>query len=71
MTVKELKEKLNEYPEDMYIVYDLYSDYSGLEAKDLRIIKGVYKDFYYMRSHSTMSEENKSKEMEYLCFPGN
>lgn len=66
MNVKELIEELKKYPEDMEIIYSLNSDYEILTKDDLETAKGVNKGFYVMRSHPTMSEENKAKEKEYL-----
>lgn len=64
MTVSELKEMLNKYPDDMEIVVDRWSDYVVVD--DIEVIKGVPNEDWVMRSHSTMSAENKAKEKEYL-----
>ena len=70
MNVKELKALLDRYPDDMEVIYCLYSDYEMLDSDDIREVKAVFKG-YVMRSHPTMSQENKDAEKTYLCFPGN
>ena len=71
MNVKELKELLSRYPDDMEVIYCLFSDYEMLAADDIGEVKAVFKEGYVMRSHRTMSQENKDSEKTYLCFPGN
>jgi len=71
MTVKELREFLELFPDDLEIVYKLYSDYEELKGEDIEMVSAVNNGSYVMRSHNTMSEENKKKEKKYLCFPGN
>lgn len=71
MNVGQLKEFLSGLDENMEILFHEYSDYSILKVDDLKVIKAVPKNFYVMRSHPTMSEENKVKEQEFLIFPGN
>ncbi len=71
MNVKELKELLEKYPDDMEIIYEIHSDYELLEAEDIKIVPAVTKGAWIMRSHRTMSAENKRNEKEYLGFPGN
>ena len=71
LTVKGLKEILDQYPDDMLILYHLYSDYSAMIGDDIELKSAVPKDFYYMRSHETMSEENKNNQESFLVFPGN
>lgn len=71
MTVKEMKEMLDCFPDDMEILHERYSDYEDLEDKHFYVEKGVRKDLWVMRSHSTMSDENKSLEKEYLVIEGN
>lgn len=66
MNVRQLREMLEQYPDDMEVIMDFYSDYAIFERCD--VIKGVPKQGYIMRSHMTMSEENKSKEKEYLLL---
>ncbi len=71
MTVGELKKMLIQYPDDMEILHDRYSDYCLVNVTDWSVIKAVQQDSYIMRSHPTMSQENKNKEKEYLHLVGN
>ena len=71
MNVRELKEMLNKYPDNMEILTTFASDYTDVEESDWGIVKAVEKDEWYMRSHPTMSAENKAKEKEYLHIRGN
>lgn len=71
MNVGELKKMLEQYPDDMDIITDRCSDYAQIELDGWSTVKAVPKDFYWMRSHPTMSEENKMKEKEYLHLSGN
>lgn len=66
MNVKELRSLLEKYPDDMDVVCEKYSDYDLVT--DDEIIKGVDKTGFIMRSHLTMSEENKKAEKEYLVL---
>jgi len=68
MNVGELKKMLNQYPDDMTVINDLHSDYCIVEVHDWAIIKAVPQSDYVMRSHSTMSGENKENEREYLAL---
>lgn len=71
MKVSELKKLLENYPDDMQIVNGRCSDYEIISADDFSVIKGVDKGGWVMRSHPTMSEENKKAEKEYLYLLGN
>lgn len=71
MNVGELKRFLESYPDDMPIIYKYCSDYERLAAEDIEVVKAVDKGGYIMRTHLTMSEQNKAKERLMLCFPGN
>jgi hypothetical protein len=71
MNVGELKKMLEKYPDDMGVLHTFHSDYHILTEDDWMIVKAVPKSFYWMRSHPTMSEENKEKEREYLLLLGN
>lgn len=64
MKVKELKEFLNKYPDDMVVVYSSMSDYQEITGAE--VVKAVNKGFYIMRSHQTMSQKNKDNEEEVL-----
>ena len=64
MNKKELVELLSQYPDDMEVIIDCHSDYSIVCT--IEIIKAVKQDCYVMSSHPTMSEENRSKEKEFI-----
>lgn len=68
MNVKELKEHLEQYPDEMEVITRIYSDYQILGTEGLDIIKAVNKGYYVMCSHDTMSEDNKLKEEQYLVI---
>ena len=71
MNVGELKEMLKQYPDDMEILNERYSDYDIVKLDEWSIVKAVPKGNYVMRSHPTMSDECKAKEKEYLHLYGN
>ena len=71
MTKAELVKYLEKFDDNAEILYCMHSDYSILEANDIELIRAVPKRFYVMRSHPTMSEENKAKEKDFIIFPGN
>ena len=71
MNIGDLKKMLEQYPDDMEILHSRYSDYCIVHKDDWSIIKGVNQGGWVMRSHLTMSEENKAKEKEYLHLIGN
>lgn len=71
MKVIELRKMLEKYPDDMEILNGWYSDYALISADEWSVVTGVDKDGWVMRSHPTMSEENKAKEKEYLYLEGN
>ena len=71
MNVKELRALLEKYPDDMEVINERYSDYQIIIRDDFSIIKGVDKNGWIMRSHPTMSAENKAQEKEYLNLRGN
>ena len=71
MTVGELKKMLEKYPDNLEIVNGRRSDYDIVKEREWHLIKGVEKDGWVMRSHPTMSEENKRKEKFYLYLEGN
>ena len=55
----------------MEILITMYSDYNLLNKDDFEIITAIPQGYYYMRSHPTMSEENRNKEEVYLHIKGN
>lgn len=71
MNVKELRERLEQFPDDLEVLYRCCSDYERLNAEDLEITQAVDQGHYWMRAHHTMSDENKARMKDYLLFPGN
>ena len=72
MTVGELRVLLRQYPDDMEILNGRYSDYVLVEKDELYTVWGVphERDGWVMRSHPSMSEENKAAEKKYLYLEG-
>ena len=75
MNVGELKKTLEKYPNDMEIINSRHSDYEIVLEEDWEVVQGVENgwnglSFWVMRSHPTMSEENKRREKSYLCLSG-
>lgn len=68
MNVGQLKKMLKKYPDDMEILTDHHSDYLLLDEDMCCVVKAVPKEGWVMRSHPTMSDENKQAEKEYLLF---
>jgi hypothetical protein len=66
MNVGELKEMLDKYPDELELIVDRYRYYSSVEEGDWSVVKAVPTYYGFMRSHPTMSEENKKNEKEYL-----
>jgi len=65
MNVGDLKKLLNEHPNEMEVVVDVFSDYAVVDG--LTVIKAVPQTGgWVMRSHSTMSADNKASEKTYL-----
>jgi len=73
MNVGQLKKMLEQYPDNMEVLNERCSDYTRIKEQEWTIVKGVPQDgaYWVMRSHPTMSEENKKKEREYLLLDGN
>ncbi len=71
MNVGQLKKMLEQYPDDMEILNGRYSDYAIISENEWEVVQGVENDGWVMRSHPTMSEENKQKEKSYLYLKGN
>lgn len=72
MNVGQLKKMLEQYPDDMEILNTRMSDYSIVSESDWSVVRGVDRNTgWVMRSHPTMSEENKRKEKLYLHLEGN
>lgn len=64
MNVKQLKEALDEYDDEMEVIIDMHSDYKLIDG--FNEIKGVNQGGYIMTSHRTMALENKKREKTYL-----
>jgi hypothetical protein len=71
MNVKELRELLATFPQDLEVLYECYSDYDRLEGHEIKVGKAVDQGGYQMRPHYSMSAENKAKLQDFLIFPGN
>lgn len=71
MNVGDLKKMLEKYPDDMEILNERCSDYDLVEEGDWSVVYGVPHGGWIMRSHETMSEENKAKQKQYLHLAGN
>jgi hypothetical protein len=69
MSVGELKQLLSQYPDDMPVAYKCCSDYAHLMAEEIDVCDAVDQVGYVMRSHPTMSEENRAKVKQFLLFP--
>jgi hypothetical protein len=69
MNVGELKAILNQYPDDMEVIVEKWSDYRILNKEGgVRVEHGVPQAEWIMRSHSTMSRENREKAKDYLAL---
>lgn len=72
MTVEELIKMLKKYPKDMQIINSRYSDYELIEEDEWSIVEAVPDPAgWLMRSHPTMSDENKANAKRYLHLQGN
>lgn len=71
MDVKELKILLDQYPDDMEVIYRLYSDYCKMCPDDIEIVKAAAKGCYVMRNHPKLGEEYKAGVREMLSSPCN
>lgn len=73
MTVADLKKMLERYPDGMQIVNGRCSDYQIISEDEWEVVDGVDnpEGGWVMRSHRTMSDENKRKEKKYLALAGN
>lgn len=72
MNVGDLRKMLEKYPDDMEILNERCSDYDLVEESEWSVVKAVPTgNGWLMRSHPTMSEENKRNEKEYLHLAGN
>lgn len=62
---------LEKYPDDMEILHSRYSDWEIIEEDDWSVVEGVQQGERVMRSHPTMSPDNKAREKKYLHLVGN
>jgi hypothetical protein len=70
MNVGELKKFLEQYPDELEVVDDRYSDCFIIDRNSFSLIKGVDQGSYVMRAHPTMSADNKAREKTYLLIRG-
>ena len=73
MNIGDLKRMIEQYPDDMEIVTERYSDYWIVEEDEWFVVDGVQNTAvgYVMRAHPTMSDENKALVNKYLALKGN
>ncbi len=72
MNVKELKEILKDLPDEMEVIQTRYSDYCHCDKYNFSTVKAVDSaSGWLMRSHPTMTDENKAKEKTYFHIDGN
>lgn len=71
MNVGQLKKMLEQYSDEMEIINGRYSDYQIISENEWSVVMGVDKNGWVMRSHPTMSQENKDNEKAYLYLEGN
>lgn len=71
MNVRELKQFLDRYPEEMEVLNERYSDYAIVSEEDFSVIEGVGQGGWVMRTHPTMSFDNLSRKTEFLLLKGN
>ena len=71
MNVCEMREMLAKYPDNMELIVDRFSDYTNILENEWSVVKAVPTEYGFMRSHETMSDENKKNEHEYLHLEGN
>lgn len=71
MNVGQLKKMLEQYPDDMEVLNSRCSDYALVEEDDWSVVEAVPQDWGHMRSHPTMSAENRAKSQKYLHLCGN
>ena len=72
MTVEELIKMLKKYPKDMEVIHTRCSDYDTIKEDEWSIVEAVPNPGgWFMRSHTTMSDENKANAKKYLHLEGN
>lgn len=73
MNVRQLKNLLNLYPDDMHVIMDKYSDWKIVDNTDFSVVEAVVlsDNGWAMHPHSTMSEENRKQLQLCLKILGN
>lgn len=71
ITVAQLIAHLQTFDPNLPVIYERYSDFDWMELNQVHQTNAVNKDWYIMRSHPTMSEEDKNKMISAIIFPGN
>ena len=73
MTVKELIELLQQFPSELEVLEQRYSDFQLMESKNWHLIEAlpIPSQESYIKYHSTMNEEQKFALKTYLLFEGN
>ena len=66
MRVKDLVAKLLTHDPELEVIIDMFSDYDLLDDDCLHVGSAVPASGFVMRSHPTMSAENKQREKLYL-----
>ena len=68
MTIKELKELLNNYDENLPVAYQLHSEYYSMEPEDIELAELVDNKGYLTRPYRPVEH---AKKKTWLTFPGN
>ena len=71
MTINQLIEYLQTFPPELEVLERRYSDYDLMEKDNWHIVQAVNKGYYRMRTHYSLTEEDKAKAKNYLLFEGN
>ena len=66
MKVCELRRILDALNDDMDVIIEMRSDYAVVETAE--VINAVIQEWGVMRSHATMSDENKEKAADCLLI---
>lgn len=71
MTVKDLKEIVDKYPDDMLVITQMCSDYCSLPYPDkIQVIHNPSND-YFCRYYKNQHTESPDNLIEALYFDGN
>lgn len=74
MTVKELREFLAQFPDDMQVLETRNSDLGPMELSDWGLIKGIERvsgSYGWVQRLNRMTPERRDLVREYLHFAGN